>query len=218
MNNMKTETLIECKENPWHWGWDSVGVISSGILSFLLIVFTIWISIRQNRIQKQISDRDIKAQNYQHRIRCYLQMINAFETLSKTHGFTMGFLYDGTPIPVVTLNDMDKGKWAMFSVKKEAKLLFSADLARQIAEICELYAEYSQQFTMFYLSQPKLSDKLKNIDVEKYMNAHRDSKTMQEIEKISKEWASLIKIHCLVQDKFKSEEFNDLIISETKTE
>ncbi len=41
---------------------------------------------------------------------------------------------------------------------------------------------------------------------------------MQEIGKISTEWASLIKIHCLAQDKFKSEEFNDLIIRETKTE
>ena len=118
MNNIKTGTLIECKENPWQLGWDSVDVISSGFLSVLLIVFTIGISIRQNRIQKQISDRDIKAQNYQHRIRCYLQMINAFEVLSKNHGFTMGHLYNGTPIPIVTINDMDKGKWTMFSVKK----------------------------------------------------------------------------------------------------
>lgn len=218
MQNIKTGTLIECKENPWQWGWDSVGVISSGILSFLLIGFTIWIAIRQNRIQKQISDRDIKAQNYQHRSRCYLQMINSFQDLAKTHGFTMGHLYNGTPIPIVTVNDLDKGRWGMFSVKKEAKMLFSADLSRQISEIYELYAEYSQQFTMFYFSQTKLSDKLREIDFEKYMNAHRDSETMQEIENISKELASLIKIHCLAQDKFKSEEFNDLFINETKTE
>lgn len=237
---MTNETSIEYQSISWQWGWESVGVISSGMLSVFLIAFTVWIAIRQNKIQekiakdqeqlqkqiakdqdvlqKQIADRDINAQNYQHRIRCYLQMIKVFEGLTKTHGFSMGHLYDGTPLPIVTINDMDKGYWMMFQTKKEAQLLFSADLAKQIADLYELYAEYSQKFTSFYFSQPKLSEKLKHIDEEKYMNAHRDPKIMQEIENISPEWAWLIKIHCMAQDKFKSDEFNNLIIKEIKPE
>jgi hypothetical protein len=203
---------------PWIFGWNAVGVITSAILSALLIGFTVWIAWRQNQMQKQIADRDIKAQNYQHRIRCYLQMIKSFEALSKTHGFCMGHLYQGTPMPVVAFNDMDNGAWTMFAVKKEAQLLFGEELAKRIAEIYEYYAEYSQQFRLFYVLNPQLHNQLKNIDFDKFMNAHRDTETLQEIKKISAPLASLIRLHCVAQDKFKDQEFNNLILSETKVE
>ncbi|MCL2469118.1 MAG: hypothetical protein FWF24_02665 [Alphaproteobacteria bacterium] len=49
-------------ENKWEFGWEAAGVISTGILSLLLLYFTVRVALYQNKVQKQIADSQNKLQ------------------------------------------------------------------------------------------------------------------------------------------------------------
>jgi hypothetical protein len=228
---MKTNnnTSIEYQSAPWQWGWESVGVISSGVLSILLIGFTIWLAIRQNRIQekiakdqddlqKQISDRDVKVQNYQHRARCYLQIIEASLMLARIHSSNIPNIIHDNPINPESLGKLDYVQSLMLKTKAEAKFLFSPELLKKICILFECYAEYFQQTGKFMMTPQKVHEQIKDIDFDHIIGATRYPDALQKIKSISPRLALLLELHDKIQGHFKSEEFNDLLIKETKAE
>jgi hypothetical protein len=226
---MLNNTIVEQPMNPWQWGWSSIDVISSITLSALLIAFTIWIAIRQNRIQeqiakdqnelqKQISDRDIKAQNYQHRAKCYLQIIEASLLLARIHSSNIPNIIQDQPINPNSLAQLDYGQSLMLKTKMEAKLLFSPELSKQISVLFECYAEYFQQTGKFMIAPEKVQEQIKDIDFDKIILATKYPDILQKIKTISPKLALLLELHDRIQKHFKSEEFNNLLLKETKAE
>src|SRR5215510_13064993 len=116
----------------WAFGWDAIGVITSAILAAILIYCTIRIAKQQNKLQKDISDRDMLIQNYQHRAKCYLQIVEASLIMARAHSLNIANIFENKPMDSNTISHLDQGQNLMLKTKLEAKLLFSPKLAELI--------------------------------------------------------------------------------------
>lgn len=200
----------------WAFGWDAIGVIASVILSVLLIYFTIRIAKQQNKLQKDISDRDMRIQNYQHRAKCYLQIIEASMIMARAHSLNIANAFQGLQMDSKTINDLDQGQNLMLKTQLEAKLLFSPKLAGIMYKMFDNYAEYFQQTTNFIISQKKTPNFTKEIDFDKFTLVPKDPEVFQKIKEASPELASIMQLNHELSIQFKSKEFNDLLLNETK--
>lgn len=204
--------------NPWVFGWTSLDVIASTILSVLLICFTIRISRQQNRQQRDIADRDVRVQNYQHRAKCYLQIVEASTILTRGHAFNIANIITDKPIDPQEISRLNHGQQLMLKTQLESKLLFSPELTKTIYALFDIYVEYFQETAKILINQQKTQEFLKDIDIEEIISAHKHPEVLQRIEKVDKRLSYLIQLEGKLSQLFKSKEFNDLLLKETKVE
>jgi hypothetical protein len=121
------------------------------LLSILLIIITVIVSIRQNKLQKQINDdqnqlqkliaeKDVKVAMYQHRMNCYLQVMQALDIVnySKLEDTIDIFKTEDISRALKKISD---GRDLLFRAYVESEALFDKEVVSLIDNIYRHYNE-----------------------------------------------------------------------------
>ena len=144
--------------------------VATSVLSLLLIVATIIISWRQNRLQKNINnqqvllqrnitERETKISLYQYRINCYIQVMEALDIVSygKLEDWVVSFQTGGLEFA----KKISDGRKMMLKAHIVSKTIFDAEI---IAFIGKLYDKYSALYVkscdMFNVSDDERKKRL----------------------------------------------------------
>jgi len=134
--------------------WCNLLITSS--LSILLIVFTIKISKRQDKLQKQISDdqnqlqkllaeKDIKVSLLQYRMNNYLQVMKALDLIMYSKLEDSLEVFDKRSIKNI-VNKISEGRDLLYKSFVESETLFDQDITTYIGSI---YEQYDKLYRIF---------------------------------------------------------------------
>jgi hypothetical protein len=141
-----------CMPNYLDW----CNFLVTALLSMLLIIFTVRISKRQNQLQKQISgdqnqlqkllaDKDEKVAMYQHRMNCYMQVMQALDIIIYAKLENMLQVYNSKNITNI-LDKISGGRALLFKSCVESETLFNQDI---VAYIGNIYSKYDKIYGIF---------------------------------------------------------------------
>jgi len=136
-------------------------LILTSILSFLLIVSTVFIGIKQyllqkrlsntqNNLQANIANNNVKVSLYQNRINCYLQIMQALDIIC---GYNLHIIFDVLSNNDIrpALNNLFKAKELLFKSNVEAEALFDKNTFQFIKSIYDksnhIYILFCQIFS-----------------------------------------------------------------------
>lgn len=124
-------------------------------LSICLIVSTIWISRRQNKLQKQINDdqiklqkllaeKDVKVAMYQHRMNCYLKVMQALDIVCYSKLEDSIDIFETEDISKVP-KKISNGRDLLFQAFIESEALFDTEIVSHIENI---YRHYNDLYSI----------------------------------------------------------------------
>ena len=135
---------------------DWCNFLVTALLSLLLIIFTIRISKKQNKLQKQINDdqnqlqkllaeKDVKVSLYQYRMNCYLQIMKALDVIIYTKLEDELDVYNRGNVKNI-LDKISEGRDLLFKSYVESEALFNQDV---VACIGVIYEKYNRLYSIF---------------------------------------------------------------------
>ena len=144
-----------------------INIIITSFLSLLLIISTIIISIKQNKLQKNISESqnniqlniaqdNIKVALYQSRINCYLQIIQAVGVICDNRELLYRMPLNIQP----ALDALSNGRKLVVKSYIEAEALFDEDVVKLVKDIHDKYNHFVKLLhDMTYISEEEWSIK-----------------------------------------------------------
>jgi len=220
----QAEITVDYTSVPKPFNWEAAGVISTFVLSAILIACTIRLALRQNALQTQIADRDVRAQNYQHRVKCYLQIVDAFNLIKDTNIMNVICLLEYKNTVAERLKDMAYGSNLMIKSYTEAKLLFSPKLIELVKELHDSYIECCRNYYILLTQNTSWIEKLKELKEKIHSNAEllaaiANPANINGIESLMSEIPELKALQELdrsLYQKYQSSELHELFRKETQ--
>lgn len=134
------------------YNWDSlfventltaISILASLTLSALLIYVTNKIGSKQNDLQKDIAERDIKLQQelanqslqislYQYHIECYMEVVHAIEVNRYDAHFILRIFVQGKSTLKELLQQFTVFRVSLLKSSKEARILFNKEVEHHI--------------------------------------------------------------------------------------
>ncbi len=142
---------------------DWLNLLVTSILTFVIIVITFRLGRRQNKIseeqnelqqrisddqnnlQKLLAEKDVKVALYQHRMNCYMQVMQALDIImSAKLEDAIDIVNNGNVRNI--LNKISEGRSLLFKAYIESQALFNQDV---IVRIGTIYNQYNKLYNMF---------------------------------------------------------------------
>jgi len=135
---------------------DWCNLVITSLLSLLLIIFTVRLSKRQNRLQQQISndqnqlqkllaEKDIKVSLYQYRMNIYIQVMKALDVIMYAKLEDVIDVFNRGNVKS-SVEKISNGRDFLFKSLVESEVLFNPDITAYIGSI---YEKYNKLYCIF---------------------------------------------------------------------